>query len=138
MQTTLQHFLPCSAQFLTASSVVYRGLRNDFDACSCLSGTFVKSFGKRFSKEPWKTVFQTALEKAFPKTLENGFPKALENGFPKDLEKAFPKALENGFPKALEKAFPKTLERVFPKIRNGRKIDLKKFQLVFDRFDKKP
>ena len=55
-------------QFFIASSVVFRGLRNEFDACccsssccccSCLSGTFVKSFGKWFSKEPWKTVFQS-------------------------------------------------------------------------------
>ena len=41
--------------FLTASSVVYRGLRNDFDtscccSCSCLSGTFVKRFGNDISK----------------------------------------------------------------------------------------
>ena len=57
-------------KFLTASSVVYWGLRNDFDACcswSCLSGTFVKSFGKRFSKEPWKTVFQKIWKRLFQK-----------------------------------------------------------------------
>ena len=48
--------------FLTVNSVVYRGLKNDFDACCCcLPGTFVKRFGKRFSR---------SLGKRFSKSLE--------------------------------------------------------------------
>ena len=66
--------------FLTASSVVYRGLRNDFDACCSswsLSGTFVKSFGNGIAKKPWQWHCQNALEMTLPKSLGNDIAKKL-------------------------------------------------------------
>ena len=83
--------------FLTASSVVYRRLRNDFDtscccSCSCLSGTFVKRFGNYIAKKLWKWHCQKALEMILPKSFGNGCQNVLEMTLPKVLEIAFPKA----------------------------------------------
>ena len=62
--------------FLTASSEVYRGLRNDNDACWSLSGAFVKRFGNDISK---------GISNSFSKILGNYISKSIGNSVSKSL-----------------------------------------------------